>query len=132
MSFNLRDHIAGPGLKLSLEGNFGIHFELIAPDGTEIINNEVGETLKGQIIYDSEEFDPDTGGIKIVKQTEITVRRTVLTRVPLAGEKWGIRYPLDPGAQATLTTQVLNTDKAPEGGQSVGFITLFPKQAEQS
>ena len=115
-----------------MEGNFGLPVELIAPDGTEIKTNEVGGTLKGQILYDTEEIDPNTGELIVVKETRVSLRISALSRVPLSGETWGVKIPLDPALPDILTTVIMNTDKAREGGQSMGFITLFPKDAEQS
>lgn len=128
---NLREHIATKGLKTSMEGNFGLPVELIAPDGTEIKTNEIGGTLKGQILYDTEGIDPDTGELVVVGKTEVSLRRTALSQVPASGEKWLISIPVNPAFPTVLSDFMINTDQAMTGGQTMGFIKLQLKQVEQ-
>lgn len=129
---NIREHIATKGLKLSIEGNFGLPVELIAPDGTEITKNEVGETLKGQILYDSDGIDPETGNLIVVKETTVSLRITALSRVPVPGEKWAVKIPVNPAFPTVLTQFLIDSDEAITTGQSMGFIKLHLKDAEQS
>lgn len=129
---NLRKHIATSGLKLSLEsGGFGLPVELIAPDGTEIKTNEVGDKLKGQVLYDADGIDPESGDLIVVEETTVTLRITALSRVPLAGENWGVKIPVNPAIPDVLTQFIVNTDKSLTNGRSIGFIKLFLKDAEQ-
>ena len=132
MAFNLRTHIATNGLKRSIEGNFGMPVELTDPDGEDITTNEDGDTLKAQILYDFDSIDPESGNLIVVTETHVVLRKTALSRVPLAGEIWGIRIPLNPDDPDTLTQLMINTDEAPVGGSSVGFILLNLKQVDQS
>jgi len=132
MTWNLRTHIATNGVKRSIEGNFGIAVELTDPDGNDITTNEVGETLKAQVLYDYDSIDPESGNMIVVEETQVSIRKTALARVPAAGEIWGIRIPVDPAFPDTLTQYLINTDEAPVGGSSIGFITLNLKQVDQS
>ena len=132
MTWNLRTHIATNGLKRSIEGNFGIAVELTDPDGNDITTNEAGETLKAQVLYDFDSIDPESGNMIVVEETQVSIRKTALARVPAAGEKWGIRIPVDPSDPSTLTQYLINTDEAPVGGSSIGFITLNLKQVDQT
>lgn len=129
---NIREHIATNGLKLSIEGGFGLPVELIAPDGTEIKLNEVGETLKGQILYDADGIDPETGDLIVVKETTVSLRITALSAVPVSGENWAVKIPVNPAFPTVLTQFLIDSDKAITTGQSMGFIKLYLKDAEQS
>lgn len=132
MSFNLRNHIARDGLKRSIEGNFGMQIELITPDGIEITQNEDGETLKAQVLYDRENIDPESGNLIVIKETRVVIRRSALSRVPEEGETWQVKIPINPALQNVLTQFLCNADESPEGGQSSGFITLKLKDVDQS
>ena len=128
---NLRERMATGGLKVSIEGNFGLPVELITPDGVTITTNEDGDPLKGQVLYDRDGIDPETGDMIVVKETKVTLRRTALSRIPLPGEIWQIKIPQNPASPNTLTQFFCNADDAPVGGQSIGFITLKLKDVDQ-
>ncbi len=129
---NLRTHIATAGLKRSIEENFGLPVELIAPDGSEITENEDEETLKGQVLYDFDGVDPESGDLVSVKETRVSLRITALSRVPLSSETWGIRIPVNPAFPTVLTQYLCSPDEAIGGGQSMGFIMLKLKESKQS
>lgn len=129
---NIRTHLAGAGLKKMIEGNFGLPVELTAPDGTEIKVNEDGDTLTGEILYDRDAIDPESGDLKTVQEIMVTLRKTALSRIPSAGETWKVAIPLDPSLPAILTTHLMNSDKAPIDGGTIGFVKLFLKDVEQS
>lgn len=129
---NIRTHVATNGLKRMLEGNFGIPIVLVAPDGTKISTDESGNTLKGQVLYDHDSIDPDTGDLTNTKEIRVTLRKSALSRVPLPGEVWKISIPTDTSDLTAFTTYLLNGDESPVDGGSAGFITLKPKQVIQS
>ncbi len=129
---NIRTHIATNGLKTSMEGNFGLPVELITPDGQIINKNEVGDDLKGQVLYDKDGIDPESGDLAVVKETTVSLRITALSRVPLAGEIWQVKIPINPAFPDVLGDFLINSDKSPITGQSMGFIKLFLKDVEQS
>lgn len=129
---NIRTHLATDGLKKMIEGNFGLPVELTAPDGTEIKLNENGVTLKGEVLYDREAIDPESGDLKTVQEIMVTLRKTALFRVPKVGEKWKVAIPLSPSLPTVLTTHLINSGQAPVDGDSIGFIKLFLKKVEQS
>lgn len=129
---NLREHIATSGLKISLEGNFSLPVILIDPDGNVIDKNEDGDQLSGQILYDRDNELPETGDDLVVNEIQISIRKTALSRVPIAGEGWKIAFPLDPSDSDTMTTHLLTEDRAPIDGSSIGFVKLFPGEAIQS
>jgi hypothetical protein len=132
MALNLREYIATNGLKLSIEGNFGLPVVLIDPDGVTIDTNEVGDPLKGQVLYDKFGIDPETGDEIIIDETSVSLRKTALSRVPVAGERWKIKFPLDPSQPDVLTIHLLTEDHAPVDGGSIAFIKLLPQSVEQS
>jgi hypothetical protein len=121
-------------LKKNNIDDFGLPIVLIDPDGvTYETDNETGQVLKSpQILYDQTKINPETGEEFIVKEPVITICKKSLSRVPVQGEKWGIRFPLDPLDPDTLTTFVITGDHAIEDGESLGFIQVFPQKAEQS
>lgn len=132
MAFDIRQHIATNGLKLMLEGNFSSIVELIDPDGNIINTNEDGDPLRGEVLYDRDAMDPETGDMIVNSTTKISLRKSALSRVPIAGEKWGIKFPVNPANPTALSTFELGTGRAPTDGQSIGFISLFPKEIDQS
>ena len=132
MALNLREHIATAGLKRSIEGNFGLPVVLIDPDGGTIDTNEVGDILKGQVLYDRLGIDPETGDEIIIDEISISLRKSALSRVPVAGERWDIKFPLDPSQPDIMTAHILTEDRAPVDGGSIAFIKVFPQSVEQS
>ncbi len=130
---NLREHIATEGLKRSIEGNYGLPVILITPDGIEIETNTDGDQLKGQVLYDRDTLDPENGDLISFGETRVTLRKTALSRVPVNGETWYCKIPVNPAFPAVMTDKCLvEGTKAITDGQSMGFITLKPVTAEQS
>jgi hypothetical protein len=81
---NIREHLATKGLKRMIEGSFGLPVVLIAPDGTEINTDDDGNELKGQVLYDHDSLDPDTGDLTSTKEIRVSLRKTALSQVPVA------------------------------------------------
>lgn len=129
---NIRTHIATKGLKTMIEGNYGLPVVLISPTGSTISTDENGNTLKGQVLYDHDSLDPETGDLMSTQELRVTLRKTALSRVPIAGETWKVSIPLDPSEPDAMTTYIMNEDESPVDGQSAGFITLKPKNVDQS
>lgn len=132
MAFDIRQHIATKGLKLMIEKNFSSLVVLITPDGFDIDTNEDGDPLRGEVLYDRDAIDPETGDLITVSTTKITLRKSALSRVPVAGEVWGIKFPVNPATPTVLSTFEFGTKRAPTDGQSIGFISLYPGKLKQS
>lgn len=132
MALNLREHIATNGLKLSIEGNYGLPVVLVYLDGVTVDTNEVGDVLKGQVLYDKLGLDPETGDEIIIDEISISLRKSALSRIPQAGERLYIKFPLDPSQPDVLTAHILTEDRAPADGGSIAFIKVFPQSVEQS
>lgn len=130
MPVNLRQK-AEADLSKTLEGDFGLPVILIDPDGNEITENVLGTTLKGQILYSTVRTDPETGEPIIVNNPVVTLRRNSLARVPVPGEKWLVRIPVDPTSGANPIDFIIDLDRSPEGGRDIGFIRLYLRKAEQ-
>lgn len=122
---DLRKHIATDGLRLSMGSGFNIPVNLIYPSG----NHQTG--LISQVLYDRFGEDPDTGDEIVIKETRITLIKADLDEVINAGDKLSISYPLDPANPTVLTTEMMDEDRAPIDGGSIGFITIFPFTTEQ-
>jgi len=110
---------------------WGLPVVLIDPDGIrqEKSANNTDEDLSGQIIYDTTEVDPVTGMEMIVHKPVVTLRRTSLNKIPVAGERWGVEIPEIPDPTATKVLHVV--ERAPEEGKSIGFIRLYLTLAEE-
>lgn len=113
-------------LAATLEGDFasvdtaGVgQITLTAPDGTQYAG------IKGLVLYDQRRVNPETGLPIVVHEPVLVLRRSTLTRVPVAGETWYVRYPAPPPSTASLRG-VLGPDRAPEGGETIGFVRLYP------
>jgi hypothetical protein len=115
-------------LALTLEGDFASTdaagaglVTLVDPDGT------VYAGLKAQVLYDYRRIEPTTGETVVVHEPVVTLRRSSLTRIPLDGERWELRMPVSPLVGAAIVSFLLGAGRAPEGGQTLGFVRLYPK-----
>lgn len=120
---NLRER-AESDLQYTLEGHFALPIELTGPDGIKL-------NVTGQILSDTIKQNPDTGETIIVNNPVLAIRRKSLSQIPQPGETWFVRIPLDPDPSAELADFVIDSDHAPEGGRSLGFIRLYLRKAEQ-
>jgi hypothetical protein len=130
MTANLRQK-AEADLSRTLEGDFGLPVILVDPDGNTITENVAETTLKGQILYSTTRLDPETGEPVIVNNPVVTLRRSSLSRVPIPGERWLVRIPVDPTSGASIGDFIIDPDKSPEGGRDIGFIRLYLRRASQ-
>ena len=127
----LRERIEAD-LAITLEGEYGLPVELISPDGEKInTKKDTTEQLVGQILYDTRTGNPDTGEVVIDNNPIVTLRRSSLSRIPKSGEKWSVKIPIEPKADASLVNFVLTATRSNEGGASIGFIRLYLQKAEQ-
>jgi len=122
---DLRKHIATDGIRLSMGSGFNIPINLKYPSG------ETQTGLIAQVLYDRFAEDPETGDEIVIKETRISLIKADLDEVITAGDKLAISYPLDPANPTVLTTEMMDTDRAPIDGASIGFITIFPFTTEQ-
>lgn len=130
---NLRERVESD-LATSIEGRWGLPVSLVSPDGVrqDYKKGSLTQRLKGQIIYDIVRLNPDTGEEVVIRTPVVSLRRSSLERIPLAGENWIVEIPETPSESADLAPYVLSFNRPPEGGQSVGFIRLYLQQVEQS
>ena len=68
----------------------------------------------------------------MVNNPIVVLRRSSLERVPVAGEKWLVKIPIDPVEGSTIDDFIIDPTRPPEGGRSIGFIRLYLRKAEQS
>lgn len=129
MAVNLRVKLEAD-LSTTLEGAFGLPVVLIDPDGNTIDTSENdGEPLMGQVLFDTVVEDPTTGERIVVNDPIVSLRRSSLPRVPLPGEKWSVKIPIEPVLTGRPTVFLIDATKSPEGGWSIGFIRLYLKRA---
>jgi hypothetical protein len=131
MAINLRER-AETDLSFTLEGVFALPVVLIGP-GAESGVEPAGQTqsVTGQVLYDRRVLNPDTGDEMVIPEPVVSLRRSSLDPVPQPGEKWIVQIPTTPSSTAELETFVVNFDRAPEGGASIGFIRLYLQRATQ-
>lgn len=122
---NLRERVERD-LAITLEGQWSLPVNLIGPDGIRI------DGLRGQVLYDIVRLNPDTGEDVVVNTPVVTLRRSTLARIPLAGENWLVEIPETPSETATMRQYVISPTRPPEGGASIGFIRIYLQQVEQS
>jgi hypothetical protein len=132
MAVNLRA-VHAARLKTTLEGPFGLPVVLIDPDGNEQSKSaeEPEKDLKGQVLYDHREVDPDTGAEITVNTPVITLRIAALNRVPVDDEPWIVKIPLTPDPEAPKES-FITLGRPVEGGPSIGFIRLYPQLMEEA
>ncbi|MCK5219318.1 hypothetical protein KAR10_07345 [bacterium] len=130
MAVNIRK-LAEADLSKTLERDFGLPVILIDPDGNEITENLDETTLKGQTLYSITRIDPETGESIVVNNPVVTLRRSSLARVPVPGEKWLVRIPIDPTDGAEVIDFIIDPDRSPEGGRDIGFIRLYLRRTSQ-
>jgi hypothetical protein len=113
--------------------DWGMPVILISPDGVTYDKDHVtGLQLKAaQILYDYTRVNPNTGEDILVNEPVVVIHRDSLARIPLPGENWIVKIPLNANS-TTLTDYILTASRSPEGGQSIGFIRLYPQLAEQA
>jgi hypothetical protein len=121
-------------LRTTLEGRFGLPVELTSPAGvTQIYSkNDPELLLQGQVMYDTTEFNPETGERVVIPEPVVTLRRSSLDTIPQPGEFWFITIPSKPGESAPKETYVLSTDLPPQDGRSLGIVRLYLTKPKQS
>ena len=129
---NLRE-LAESDLDTTLEGDYGLPVELTDPDGViYTTKKDSTDLLMGQILYDTVLVDPATLEQMTVNLPIVSLRRSSLDRIPLAGETWHVRIPVTPSLTATKVDFLISGDRAHGGGASIGFIKLYLQKATQS
>ncbi len=116
----------------SLESEWKIDVELTSPDGEKQTKskNDPAETLGGMVQYFSQRENPVTGEIEVVNQPVVSLRISSLDRVPEQGEKWYIKMPISPVAEADKVSFVFTPTRAFEHGTDIGFMRIYPQKIE--
>ena len=130
---NLRQRAADDMKQLNI-ADWGLPVELTDPDGIKYtLDADTGETLQSvQILYDRRTLNLATGEETVIKEPIVVIARKSLSRIPVEGEIWHVRMPLDPDPDADLYDFIFSDVRSPEGGQSLGFIRLYLQRVVQS
>ena len=117
----------------AVRDDWWIPVALIAPDKTRY-GTALGTTnpLLGDVRKESKEMDPETGGVISVKKLSITIRIKDLERVPQENEKWFIEYPDSLLSSGTAVKAAFNSENVSEGGESLGWIKIYPQELESA
>jgi hypothetical protein len=133
MDYGLRAQIESD-LADCIEGEFGVPVSLTDPNGVVYDTNANNTTLPllARVLYDQrKETVNKSGDPVIVYETVVTLRRSSLARVPAAGERWKVSIPKDSTVGAPYSTFLVTLGRANESGRSIGYISLYPSDAEQ-
>lgn len=129
---NLRA-LAEKDLGVTLEGDYGMRVNLIAPDGVKDTTTKDGRPLMGQVLFNIAREGESGGviGLITVNTPVVSLRRSSLRRVPQPGENWIVEAPESPVPGARMIQYCFSNNRSPEGGASVGFIRLYLQLIEQ-
>jgi len=113
------------GVTLENSNHFGLPIVFISPSGVSYA------AVQGQVLYDTRAVT-DLGVEIIAHNPVVTVRKSSLTRVPLASEKgtWAVKIPSTPSPTAATETYLIG--RASEDGGSIGFIRFYLSKTVQS
>lgn len=136
---NLRER-AEQDLGTTLEdpSQWGLPVELTGPGGIEYKTSANSPDpqnplpLYGRVQHTTVRTNPETGEEMVTADPVIVLRRSSLSRIPLDGENWFIKFPKDPSLTADMANYALTPGRATEGGRSIGFIRLYPTKVVQS
>jgi hypothetical protein len=117
--------LAEADLAYSLEGDYAAEITLKGPNGAT-------QTVRGRVRYCKPRTNLDTGEVAYDFDPNITLRRSSLSPIPAADEKWSATFPDGPRTDAGSLTMLLDTTRAPEGGQTLGTIKYYMQAADQS
>jgi hypothetical protein len=126
---NLRA-LAEHDLGFSIEGDYGLRVNLIAPDGIKDTMTADGRPLMGQVLFNIVRVSNEGDNITVDTPT-VALRRSSLRRVPNPGENWIVEIPESPLVGAPMVQYVFSATRPPEGGASIGFIRLYLQHVEQ-
>lgn len=128
---SLLREVAVRDMRVLNQRQWGLPVILIGPDGTVYDTDAITEEpLKAvQILYDYKRIDPRTGGEMTVNEPIVVLARKSLSVIPANGEKWVIKMPMDPEADAELIDFTFTPTRALEGGRSIGFLRIYPQRA---
>lgn len=122
---NLREHIATDGLTRSIEGNFGLEVGITYPDGDD-------QTLKAQVLYDTESLDPENGDLISVENTFVTfVKANLDQEITNGGGKYYFKIPKSPSSSEQIAG-MFDGSKSLIDGESVGFVRVPLTDPEQA
>ena len=116
-----------------IRDDWWIPIQLTAPGGVvyEFAKGTDDELLLGDVRKESNEFDPELGGKIAVKKLSITIRIDDLTRIPTENEEWFIEYPDNLlNHDYTFVKAAFNSDNVDVGGDSQGWIKIFPQETK--
>jgi len=119
-------------LKTTLEAEFFLPVFLTdATTGIKYTLNTDGDPLGGQVLNDSIKINPQTGEEELVKNPVVTLRRSTLIKVPIAGEVWSVEIPISPDPLADKKLYTIGAMRASDDGESIGYIRLYLEEAVQ-
>ncbi len=134
---NLRER-AESDLKHTLEKEYGLPVILTDPDGVKYDKSENSadpdnpDDLTGQILYSFVSVNPETGEEVVANNPIVSLRRSSLARVPVAGETWLFQIPVIPKYTADKIPFIMDAGRVPEPDGSIGFIRYHLTKAEQA
>jgi hypothetical protein len=97
---------------------------------------ELAETdlldIEAQVLYSSITTDPDTFVQIITNKPVVSVRRSSLDQIPVAGDRAFFQIPKTPSRTAEKESYSIDPDRPPMHNESIGFTRYFLHKAIQS
>ncbi|GHU93294.1 hypothetical protein FACS189479_04450 [Spirochaetia bacterium] len=127
---NLRA-LAEADLSTTLCGEFKIPVQMIDPEGNRYDTGLDGKAIGGMVHWSRTSVNPENGLEVVMDEPIVYLRRSVLPRIPVSGEKWMVKIPVDPTEYAEWEWYALDDQAATREGQSLGLIKLPLVKAKQ-
>jgi hypothetical protein len=126
MTFDIRKYLYETAVPRAIGTiGWGMPVDIVFASG-----NEQSE-VNAQVLYDTEQIDPDTGDLISVNNTWITFASADLDEEINPGDKAYFKFPKRPGT-TTQISGMLDGSKKPIDGKSLGFIRIPITDVEQS
>lgn len=126
MALNLREHAATAGLRKTVQGNFGMPVDIVFASGNEQLS------IQAQVLYDTEEIDPESGDLISVRREWVTLIKADLDEEINQGDTAYFKIPKSPDDQTTKIERMLDNSQQIVDGASLGFIRIPLTQVEQA
>lgn len=130
---NLRKKV-NEDLEFSMESesDWGLPVILVDSDGnTYDTKKDSEDRLSGQVLYNSIEYNPDTGEEMVIQDPIVVLRLNSLERIPQNGENWIVKIPTEPDPDATMESFALSPTKTMKFNKSFGFVRMYLQRMAQ-
>ncbi|MEJ2043703.1 MAG: hypothetical protein P8X74_03595 [Reinekea sp.] len=126
MTFDIRKYLYETAVPRAIGTiGWGMPVDIIFASGND------QEQVNAQVLYDTEQIDPESGDLISVNNTWITFAKASLDEEINQGDKAYFKFPTRPGSTVQIAG-MLDGSKAIIDGKSLGFIRIPITDVEQS